>query len=199
MVKSFIPADSRLTFLWEVSRNKVSSTGKRIHSRSEYKCECGNTTIVDTRAVKAGTTKSCGCLRTDKHLKHGHSKDPLYNIWRSMIRRCYNVKARDYENYGAKGVTVCDEWKNDFEAYRKWVIANGWKQGLVVDKDIKALKAGKKPVMYSPEFCSVVTYAANNNVRAMTNKGVYLFVDGELTGHWDTIQEMKKVARCLRA
>jgi hypothetical protein len=49
--------------------------------------------------------------------KHGLRNHPLYSTWKSMKARCYNQRSTNYERYGARGVTVCDEWRNDFAAF----------------------------------------------------------------------------------
>jgi hypothetical protein len=41
---------------------------------------------------------------------HGMSKHPLYKTWRNMRSRCYNQGQKDYENYGGRGIRVCDHW-----------------------------------------------------------------------------------------
>jgi len=74
-----------------------------------------------------------------------------------MKRRCYNQKYKKYKNYGGKGVSVCDEWRNDFMAFYNWAINNGWEKGLHIDKDIKGGN------IYSPQNCSIVTAKQNHN------------------------------------
>ena len=80
-----------------------------------------------------GGTKSCGCLRkdvakewADRHTTHGKSQTKLYRKYRSMISRCYDKNNKQYERYGGRGITVCDEWRNSFELFFKWAYANGY-------------------------------------------------------------------------
>jgi hypothetical protein len=61
------------------------------------------------------------------HLKHGMRHTPLYHVWRSMKGRCYNQNDQRFHVYGARGITVCDEWKNDFQAFFNWAMSNGYK------------------------------------------------------------------------
>lgn len=91
-------------------------------------CDCGNTTEVGKNNLMRGHTKSCGCLKhqESKNKTHGKSKNRLYFVWRDMINRCYNANVSDYPNYGGRGITVCDEWKSDFQAFYDWAIANGY-------------------------------------------------------------------------
>lgn len=88
--------------------------------------------------MKNGTTKSCGCYNTEikgmQNLIHGLTYHPIWRTYESMKTRCYNPHAAKYERYGARGIKVCDEWKNDFLAFYTWSIANGWKEGLSIDR-----------------------------------------------------------------
>lgn len=92
------------------------------------KCECGNTAIVGRGNLLSGKTKSCGCLRHREAVNktHGKSKTRLYYVWRNMLNRCYDAKVRDYPHYGGRGIAVCDEWKNDFQMFYEWAVANGY-------------------------------------------------------------------------
>lgn len=84
-------------------------------------CSCGNTTIVRTGSLRSGGTKSCGC----GHYKHGHATTECssveYGCWSAMKQRCYNKKAPVFKNYGGRGITVCKEWLDSFEAFYKHV------------------------------------------------------------------------------
>lgn len=84
-------------------------------------CECGNTVIIRRTNLTTGRTQSCGCLRIDR-LKlavttHGLSQTRGGQIWKEMVRRCYNKKSISYKNYGARGITVCDRWKTSVENF----------------------------------------------------------------------------------
>lgn len=74
-----------------------------------------------------------------------------------MMQRCYYKKNNSYKNYGAKGVTVCKEWREDIKSFYNWAINNGWKEGLQLDKDIKG-----DGLLYSPDTCCFVTHEENN-------------------------------------
>jgi hypothetical protein len=88
---------------------------------------------------------------------HGLSKHNLYSIYNNIIARCYDTKAVNYGRYGGVGVTVCDEWKDDFVSFYNWCMANGWKPGLQIDKDIIG-----NSLIYSPNMCCIVTREENN-------------------------------------
>lgn len=66
--------------------------------------------------------------------KHNMSKTTIYRRWTSMKARCYNEKLICYDNYGGRGIAVCDEWKNDFVAFYNWAVNNGFKPELEIDR-----------------------------------------------------------------
>lgn len=68
--------------------------------------------------------------------KHGSSggKSKLYGIWQAMRNRCRNPKVYAYKSHGGRGITVCDEWA-DFPAFRDWALANGYQDGLSIERD----------------------------------------------------------------
>ncbi len=79
-------------------------------------CRCGNTKTLNLSNLVMGKSKSCGC-RPHK-TKYSHVKDKsLYSTWYSMIDRCNNPEVKEYKNYGGRGITVCDRWKNSFENF----------------------------------------------------------------------------------
>jgi hypothetical protein len=86
----------------------------------------------------------------------------LYNIFWHMIRRTENPDSKDYRYYGAKGITICGEWRNSFEAFQDWAFANGYSDELTIDR-----KENNKG--YSPENCRWVTKAEQNNHKTNTN------------------------------
>lgn len=121
------------------------------------RCICGKTKSIKLGSLTTGVTKSCGCLDIDTKTKYNENNKILYNTFNRMISRCYNPKDYSYIDYGAKGVTVCEEWKSSYQNFLTWSLSNGWKPGLQIDKDIKA--NGKK--IYSPDTCLWVTQQVN--------------------------------------
>ncbi len=102
------------------------------------KCECGNKKIVESYLLISGQTKSCGCINKSQcakiNYKHGLCNIPLYRVWIDIKSRCLNSRQKNYKHYGARGIKVCDEWKNDFLIFYKWSIENGYKEGLTIDR-----------------------------------------------------------------
>lgn len=104
-------------------------------------CECGNMKVIRFDYVINGRTKSCGCYRKDNARKqskeletHHLSNTRLFEIHRAMKRRCYDKSTEHYNNYGARGIKVCDEWLNSLESFAKWSYANGYNDTLTIDR-----------------------------------------------------------------
>ena len=76
--------------------------------------------------------------------------------------RCYLENNGNYKMYGAKGVFVCDEWKGNPGAFITWALANGYKKGLCIDKDIICDSLSISPKVYSPKTCQFITRSENS-------------------------------------
>ena len=106
------------------------------------KCECGSEkSYVPLKLIK-GKTKTCGCGKVARckeysltyRTTHGGKNTRLYNIWHGMKERCLTVTNKDYPNWGGRGITICEEWRNDFAAFREWSLANGYDEHLTIDR-----------------------------------------------------------------
>lgn len=135
------PGDTygRLTIIEE-----VEMTPTRVR-RFRCKCECGNEVIVRMchLRTKKHPTVSCGCYNKEMlrniGFKHGFASDKqpyerLYKIWGQMKQRCTNPKDDHFRLYGARGITVCDEWLHDYMAFRTWAIDNNYNDSLTLDR-----------------------------------------------------------------
>ena len=150
-----------------------------------YRCQCGKlhtarANVVKYRAKKATDANdyeipSCGCIEKQRKTKHGYrsvkNTHPLYKVWNSMKNRCYCTTLEEYKWYGAVGVSVCEEWLNSPEKFIEWGLANGYKKGLHLDKDILCNQKGIHPHIYSPETCQWVT--PQRNVSEATSRKNY--------------------------
>jgi hypothetical protein len=87
--------------------------------------------------------------------KHGCKGTKLYNVWCAMKERCSNPHHKSYKHYGAKGITVCEEWSKSFEKFKEWAESNGYAEGLTIDR--KNSKGN-----YEPNNCRWVTTAEQN-------------------------------------
>jgi hypothetical protein len=127
-----------------------------------FQCRCGVEFITRVDRAKALRVKSCGCSKADFQREafgtHGLSKHPLYRVWYNMLLRCYNPNTDNYSDYGDRGATVCDEWKDSFEAFYHWAINGGYKLGLELDKDL----LGRGSLIYSPSTCCFLTPKENS-------------------------------------
>lgn len=79
-------------------------------------CDCGQEHIAAVNSLRSGLVKSCGCLlrKTAKQqaTRHGECGSPTYKSWDSMIQRCTNPNTQSFKNYGAKGILICEEWRD---------------------------------------------------------------------------------------
>jgi hypothetical protein len=114
MQKTIIPSTPVLIEDLGMLYPTEKSTRKTRHGK--YKCECGKEFIAKTDDIKSGNTKSCGCYsikrRSDVHTNHGMYKHPLHYVWQGMLQRCYNKKRIEFQNYGGRGIIVCERWLN---------------------------------------------------------------------------------------
>lgn len=92
----------------------LGAKGKRIFWLCE--CDCGTSVHVESYKLRSGHTTSCGCRkigvlrRPRSHGLHCGGRHPMERTWSGLKTRCFNVKDRNYQNYGARGITVCGRW-----------------------------------------------------------------------------------------
>jgi hypothetical protein len=94
-------------------------------------CECGRINILPFTRLFHGYTSSCTRCAS---ITHGYRYTRLYGVWRSMKTRCYCKSHPNYKNYGGRGIIVCNEWRNDFPAFRKWAYSNGYDENAIYGK-----------------------------------------------------------------
>ena len=155
----------RLTLIKEIEPHILLS-GKKIR-KMLCRCSCSNKKEVLLKNLKRGHTTSCGCLHKEKVKKanstHGLTSHPLYSVWGSMKDRCYRPKTKQYKDYGGRGITVCQEWLDDFKYFYDWALSNDWKKGLQIDRI-------DNDGNYEPTNCRFVTSRDNNlNQRIPSN------------------------------
>lgn len=85
------------------------------------RCECGIEKEVNIKNLKSGISTSCGCRRSkqlsERNYKHGLRFSKEWRSWQAMKNRCYNTNFVGYDNYGGRGITVCNQWLHDFQTF----------------------------------------------------------------------------------
>lgn len=106
---------------------------KADYGKTQWVCRCNCGKELTIPASKFFILKSCGCYEKENlnvikysALTHGMTNTRLYGIWCGIKGRCYNPNVPHYDRYGGRGIKMCDEWKNDFQSFADWAIANGF-------------------------------------------------------------------------
>lgn len=136
-------------------------------------CDCGTVKTIHSAGMVSGVVKSCGCFHKERISQvfktHGLSNTQIYKTYYAMLARCYRESHPSYPDYGARGITVCDEWREDKIAFIRWSLENGYAPELSIDR--KDNDQG-----YSPDNCRWVTMAVQSTnkrgMRMITVNGV---------------------------
>lgn len=130
----------RLTVIEQVGYTPKNKHGSR-YAKWLCKCDCGNVCEMDTGTLRNKGVHSCGCVARE-HLKemaknnitHGMTGSRLIGCYKAMMSRCYREKDIHYNAYGKRGITVCDEWKNDKQTFIDWALSNGYSDDLTIER-----------------------------------------------------------------
>ena len=143
-----------------------------------YECQyCGSEFECKSDNVNTGNTKSCGCQKNKQKITHGRSNSRFYKTWKHMLDRCLNTKNKHYKDYGARGITVYEEWL-DVATFIAWAESTHPNtEGLSLDR-INNDKG------YSPENCtwSDKTAQVINRRIMKNNKSGYVGVTWDKRG-----------------
>lgn len=132
------------------------------------KCVCGTIRPVAANNLVNHRSTNCGCVASahvaELRTKHGMYGHPAYVAWQHAIGRCGTPTNAAYKNYGGRGIKVCDEWRDSFDAFWKYMGAT-WQPGLTLDRiDVNG--------DYAPSNCRWVSRKVQNN-----NKRYHRYVD----------------------
>lgn len=165
-------------FLQIITEGESQLRGSQLKSIVFCKCYCGKIKEIQLNKVMSGHTTSCGCTKIGRrtHFKRDH---PLYRVWDGMKYRCNTETCNSYENYGGRGITVCEEWNDSFESFYNWCIQNGWERGLQIDR-IDNNRG------YHPRNCRIVTPKDNSRNRRDNR---YVNVEGKAVILAEAIEE----------
>jgi len=153
------------------------------------KCDCGNEKAIDGNSLRMGKTKSCGCFLSEtvrkRKMVHGFYGERLYNIWQHMKDRCYYPRNDNYKNYGGRGISVCDEWKENYSAFKEWALNNGYSDSLTIDRK-------NNDGNYEPGNCRWATIDTQSNNKQNT---VYITINGETHNlkEWSELSNIPRI------
>lgn len=178
----------RLTVI-ERAEDYVQPNGSR-RPRWKCQCECGNIKITTASNLKRGITTSCGCFQRENmsRLKKTHggwaNNEKLFGVWIGIRKRCLSSYAHNYSDYGGRGITICDEWKDDYSAFKEWSISNGYKEGMGLSIDRIDVDGD-----YCPENCRWA-----DNLTQQNNKRNTIYISANNEKHslkeWSRIREI---------
>lgn len=149
--------------LIEKLENRTVRIGKYWIYFGLFLCSYCNKEVIK-RLSNGKAAKSCGCVRSklagEGRKTHGEcDRNNLYIRWKHIKSRCFNFNAKDFDNYGGRGITVCQEWL-EYIPFRDWALSNGYKKELTIDRI-------DNDGNYEPKNCRWVTNTINiRNSRA---------------------------------
>ena len=154
---------------------------KANHGRSWWVCKCDCGKIVELQTYRFFEYKSCGCLEKENLAKigkanktNGQTDTRLYRTWCKMKERCYNPNIEHYPEYGGRGITVCDEWRNSFENFQSWAVSTGYNEKL--NGNQQSLDRINVDWNYEPDNCRWVTHKEQMR---NTTRTVYIEHEGK--------------------
>ena len=150
--KPILIEDLGMLYPTENSKNKIRF--------GIYKCGfCGNEFKAQVQHINRGATISCGCynkrIASETHKTHGLTETRLYRVWVNIKYRVSNYNNKRYKDYVGRGITICEEWKNDFMSFYDWAMKNEYSDELSIDRI-------DNDGNYCPENCRWTTSTIQN-------------------------------------
>lgn len=164
----------------------IKEVGRSKSGSATFLCRCllcGKEKIVEGRSVRSGASKCCGCFHP-KRIDVTRHDERLYGVWHGIKDRCNNQNSPQYKWYGGRGIKVCEEWNNDYLAFREWAYSHGYDDSAIKYQcTIDRLDTNGN---YSPDNCAWRTQKQQCNNTRSNHKITY-------NGETHTIQEWSEI------
>lgn len=145
---------------------------KQTNRTTKWHCKCllcGTEHDVSAYSLISGKSTKCrACATKESHIKE-FSNDSIKTVFMGMKQRCYNPNTRSYKDYGAKGITICDEWLNEPILFYRWAYDNGYSKGMSIER--KDISEG-----YTPSNCTFIPKGEQAKNRSISHM---ITMDGE--------------------
>ena len=149
---------NRLTVLGVAGKDKRGAT------LFLCKCSCGQEATALAYQLRSGRKKSCGCLSREtakeRLTKHGESGSRLHKLWKGVRKRCYCKTCEQYKDYGARGIKMCEEWRDNFLAFKEFMLSIGYNETLPTG--VQTIEREDVNGDYEPSNCKLITKTEQN-------------------------------------
>lgn len=142
----------------------IEHTDGRRYVAYECICECGRKKITKAYSLIYGRCSSCGhhtSKKKENAIKSNKTLKRLYVIFNGMKQRCYNKNNQNYDDYGGRGISVCQEWLDNFWKFKEWAVNNGYEENLTLDR----INVNGN---YEPSNCRWITNSEQQNNKMNT-------------------------------
>lgn len=156
-------------------KNKLTLIS-RIPGGHKWKCvcDCGNEVVIQISCAQS-MCATCSKKQTSiKMTKHGFNKrgrvQAIYTKWINMKNRCNNPKNKSFKYYGGRGISVCKEWSDDFQAFCDWAMKHGYRDDLTIERvDVNG--------NYEPNNCKWIEFKEQGK---NTRRNHFVEIDGQV-------------------